>query len=402
MTTTIADFQLPDKQQWTFQDAVERLLDNFGEIGRDGRNYRIAKEAVINAYDTLARVHQWKYYVRRHVFQTDAAYSTGTVAYDHTGGSSERIFTTTGTWPTNAALGYVRIGTSHWPISKRISATIVQGREDMNPGADIAASAYEWYRSEYPYPALTVRTGALIDATDRYPLTWVSPEAAAEMALSWNSGATDRPQWYTVRGDGRYLNNLSFVFIAPPNAARTYEYLEHASGWPLTTEKLATGTVTVSAASTTATVSAAVLTSNHIGCVLRTSNTATLPTSLRGGLALDNPYEYQRIIKSVTSTTACVLDSAIAAGVTAKAYTISSPLDIDNGPMFRAFSSLCEWEFCVRANRDDRLTTQKERQWNQHLLLAMDADRRIDEIRSGVFQGNDEYSSLGTVDERPA
>ena len=222
------------------------------------------------------------------------------------------------------------------------------------------------------------------------------------MALSWNSGASDRPQWYTVRGDGRYLNNLAIVMIPPPSTARTFEFHDQKTGWPLTTEKLATGTVTVVAASTTATISTAVLTSNHVGCILRTSTSATLPTSLRGGLALDNPYEYQRTIKSVTSTTVCVMDSAIAAGVSAKAYTISSPIDVDAGPMLRAFWSLCEWEFCVRANRDDKLTAQKERQWNQHLLLAMDADRRIQEVLSGQYGGGDEYSLLGEVTGRPA
>lgn len=400
--TTIADYLLPDKIQWTFQDAVERLLDNFGEMSRDGRNFRIAKESVLNAYDTFARSHEWRYYIRRHVFKTDAAYSTGTVVYDHTGGSSERIVTlTSGTWPTNAAFGYVRIGTDHWPIARRISASIVQLREDKNPGADIASTAYEWYRSEYPYPVTTWRHGALIDASDRNPLQFVSPAVGLEMALSWNSGASDRPTWYTVRGDGRYLNTPSFIFIPPPSGVRTYEFSEQATGWPLTTEKLAVGTVTVVAGSTTATISNASLSSNHIGCVMRFSSSADEPTSLRGGLGKDNPYQYQRVIRSVTSTTVCVLDSAITDGVTAVPYTISSPIDIDSGPMLRAFWSLCEWEFCQRANRDDKLTMRKERQWSQHLLLAQDADRRIQQIQSGEYDGDDEYSLLGEVDGVP-
>lgn len=394
MATTIADYLLPDRIQWTFQDAVDRLLDNFGEMSRDGRNYRIAKEAVLNAYETLPRSHEWRYYVRRHIFKTEAAYSTGTIFFDYTGGSSERIFTLTGgTWPTNAAFGYVRVGTDHWPIARRISATIAQAREDKNPGADITAgTAYQWYRSEYPYPLTTWRHGELVDAADEYPLDYTSPASAIETV------AADRPQRYTVRGDGRYINNLAFVFVPPSSTARTYEYSEQATGWPLTTEKLATGTVTVVAASTTATVTSAVLTNNHVGCIMRFSSTADEPTSLRGGLAKDNPYQYQRVIRSVTSTTVCVLDSAITDGVTAKPYTISSPIDIDAGPMLRAFWSLCEWEFCQRANRDAKLTSQKERQWNQHLLLAQDADRRIQQIQSGEYDGEGEYSLLGEVD----
>jgi hypothetical protein len=397
--TTISNYLLPDKIQWTFQDAVERLLDNFGEISRDGRNYRIAKEAVFNSYDTMARSHEWRYYIRRHIFKTDAAYSTGTVVYDHTGGSAERIFTLTGgTWPTNAAFGYVKIGNDHWPLARRISSTIVQAREDKNPGADIASTTYQWYRSEYPYPVTTWRHGALVDAADRGALGHLSSGDSLDTLLSWNNGAAGQSQYFTVRGDGRYLNNLSFVFVPAPSAVRTYEYSEQAVGWPLTVEKISTGTVTVVAGSTTATFTSPLLTSDHIGCVLRTSGTAEEPTSIRGGLALDNPYQYQRVIQSVTNTTTAVLDSAITAGITAKRFTISSPIDVDAGPMLRAFWSLCEWEFCIRANRDSKLINEKERQWNRHLLLAQDADRRTQQIESGEYGGGEsEFSLLGTV-----
>ena len=67
---------------WTFQDAVERLLENTGELKRDGRNYHIAIEAVMNAYREFPDRHDWIYYNRTFKFRSSPPYNEGTVTYD--------------------------------------------------------------------------------------------------------------------------------------------------------------------------------------------------------------------------------------------------------------------------------------------------------------------------------
>lgn len=372
----------------TFQDAVERLLDNPGELGRDGLNYRRAKGAVIDAYRDLPSYHEWKYYKRKHIFQSDANYNIGTVAYDHTGGSSERIFTLTGgTWPANAALGVVQIATNHWPISSRISDTVVQASEENNPGADIASgTSYEWYREAYALPAAGRKVGRLTDNADYSFLTYVDADHALLLSRNRTGGTINRPELFTIRPDDRALNRLDIILIPPGNAAKTYEYIEDIEGNLLTVAKLE-GTASVTGGQTTVTVSASVLTSAlHKGAILRLSSDANAPTSLRGGLNADNPYVVQRKIASITNGTTLEVDEAIADTYSNVAYTISSPIDIEVGAMQNVFWELCRYHFLKDSQQDRLRIEQVYHQFIRCLEIAMNADRRSTEVASGHQQ----------------
>ena len=92
---------------FTYQDAVDHIRDYFdiADLDVTSRNYRAALRSVDQAYRDLPRKERWSYYERRFQKTTVAAQSTGTVKYDHTGGTYERQLTLTGaTWPTDARL----------------------------------------------------------------------------------------------------------------------------------------------------------------------------------------------------------------------------------------------------------------------------------------------------------
>jgi len=372
---------------WTYEDAVERLLDSF-EYTKSGKQHRLAREAVLNCYRDLPTKHQWKYYKRRHVLQTSAQYTTGTVAFDYTGGTNERELTLSGgTWPTDAAYGVIQIGNDNWPVASRVSSTVLILDIDRNPGADIASgTAYTWYRESYPLPVLTRRIGEIVDPDDYNALKYVHEELALTLQRGYYGATTDRPEWYTIRNDDRFINSLSVVFGPPPNTQRTYELVEASSGRPLVTEVYSTGTAGVSADSAVVTLTGASLVgAKHLGGILRlTDSTTVLPTSLRGGLSADNPYLYQRVIMSVDSSTQVTVDQVVPETLSGVKFTISSPIDIETGAMTTLFWRMCEREFAELLNADNKELAKRLAAEERALGWGKDADRRSTQIQTAV------------------
>ena len=131
--------RIPEKslspEFWTYQDAVEWLLDFYGRTTASARDLRMAKRAVDNAYREIAQAHNWRCYRAGYAIHTDADYDTGTITYDHTGGAYERMLTlASGTWPANAAYGELKLsGYGPYPVAARISDTVITLYEDQNP-----------------------------------------------------------------------------------------------------------------------------------------------------------------------------------------------------------------------------------------------------------------------------
>lgn len=364
---------------WTYEDAVERLLDSF-EYTKTGRQHRLAREAVLTCYRELATRHPWKYYQRRHIFQTSAEYTTGTVAYDHTGGSNEREVTlSSGTWPTDAAYGVLQVGDDNWPIATRESSTVLTLDINRNPGADIAAgTSYTWYREAYPLPVLARRIGELVDPEDYRVLQYVNAEFSLTLQRSYSGQTTDRPHWYTIRNDDRFINSLSIVLGPPPNTSRTYEMIEETEGRPLVTEVYSTGSASVTVDTASVSISGASLSgAKHLGGILRlTTSTTVLPTSQRGGISADNPFDYQRVILSVDTSTTLTVDQNVPETLSGVKFTISSPLDIEQGAMTTLFWRMCDREFAELINAETREIAKRKVAEKEALGWAMDADRR--------------------------
>ena len=137
----------------SYHDVIDHLLDHFGGL-EGGRNVKMAKRAILAAYRSLPTVYNWSYYYKRGRVASVAAYSTGTIAYDHTGGTYERQATlTSGTWPSWAARGILRINDIDYDVHERISDTVVTLSVNSNPGADVASSTtYTLSRDAYPLP----------------------------------------------------------------------------------------------------------------------------------------------------------------------------------------------------------------------------------------------------------
>jgi len=84
--------------------------------------------------------HEWSFMKETAALTTRVSYSTGTIAYDHTGSANEREVTlTSGTWPSTAAGQRITIAGETHIVDTRVSDTILTLSSLANPGADIAS-----------------------------------------------------------------------------------------------------------------------------------------------------------------------------------------------------------------------------------------------------------------------
>jgi hypothetical protein len=384
---------MPSTPLFTFQDAGEHIDNVFNPAAKPGtgRDARMRREAIINAYRAIPSRHRWSYFQRMAVISTEASYSTGTIAYDHTGGVYERELTLTdGTWPSNAARGYVIIDDVHYPVSTRESGSIVTLDPNNNPGSDVnSGTSFVWYRDAYPLPVGFLTLNEIVDVTDGsgYPITYCSPSEHLQRSRNYGGAVTSQPEWYTIRNDGDYVGDLVIVFGRPPSSARSYEISYSHAPRALKVYKESTGTIDVTAGTATVSGSGTAFSSNHIGSVIRfTTSSSDEPTSIIGNVdGTDNPFLEERIVTSVDSTTSLTIDSYVSSstGISSAKYTISDPIDIEPYSMLQYFLRLCELEYSKIAKRED---WKEHAVWaNEALMDAIDSDIRDRTIKSGML-----------------
>lgn len=332
----------------TYDDCIQHLVDvyNFVDATRIGR---LARRAVDTVYRDLPYKYNWRYYQRRATFETVAEYATGTIAYDHTGGSSERLVTlSSGTFPSWTKFGRIIIDDVAYRIATNPSSTTLTLYEEDNPGADVAAgTSYTLYRSEYPLPADFRRNVKLYDTTDELEIPMVEFAAAQHLQIGVDK-EPDIPRCAYIRNTGDYMGVWSVEFMPPPSAARTYDLSYEAKPRDILTVSYSTGTVSTSG--TTATFSSSGLPASVLpGAVVRFSADATAVTNKFGS----NPFIEQRILVAKTSATVWTLDQALTTDATSDAYSVSDPIDVHPGAMTTAFLRAIEAECAKMLNLKD-------------------------------------------------
>jgi len=387
---------------WTYQDAVEWLLDFYGRTTASARDMRMCKRAVDNAYRELAQAHNWRFYRAAYTLHTDADYDTGTITYDHTGGTYERMLTlASGTWPANAAYGELKLsGYGAYPVEARKSDTVITLSEDQNPGIDIAAgTSYKWWRSAYPLPLDFQKMADPLDETDGWGipgLRYMEPEQFFGLSRWWGTTTVTNPGCYTMHQDRR-TGLQSLWFGEPPADVRSYGFQYIRRPRPLRVTEYATGTATVVSGSTALEGTGTTWTADHVGCVFRLSSTATeKPTSPVGSHdGIDNPAALTRIVASRTDADTMVLDAASDVSKSTCRYTLSDPIDIDWPVMGTYFQRLATYHLGVLTN-DVKNRGELKELVVEAFLDATGADQR--QVSPGHSPFNRRYPWLsGTV-----
>ena len=386
-----------DQELFTFQDAVEHVCDVYA-VPRDSRNHRLAIRAVLKAHRMLPTFHQWPYYRRPLVINVVAPYSTGTIAFDFTGGIYERLITlSSGTFPTWAGFGVIRIANVDYPVAQRIDDTRITLDSRRCPSADLAAStAYSIFRDRYPLPLDFRRHDRIFEAGTDRELCIVDAGLAA--AHTFRSGGNSSPGLACIIEDENFQGGLALLVSPSVSSATSLQFLYERKMRPLNTEVYETGTLSITEDSATVTGSGTAWTEKHIGALLRISANATdAPTPIAGSITVTepNPAAYTRMILGVTAATTILVDETLGETASGRKYTISDPVDI-NDMLIDVFQRLSELEFAKLSGRED--VAERSQYFLSALMIAQDSARHSTAIQSGMLTGDEGYSLIGSVD----
>lgn len=358
----------------TYSDLVDHALTYLAKSADEAAALD-ARRAVQAAYREVANARQWSCYFKLARLNLSAPYSTGTVAYDHTGGTYERQLTLTdGTWPDWAAYGDVKIDDVCYEVADRKSATVLQLAELSNPGEDVAAGeAYTIFRDTYPLPSDLIAVEGIrwADQSGGPCFAHASHWLDGRARVSVGQG---RPSLFAVTGDPNFQGLLAARFDPAPDAAYAAELLYQRRGRPLKVFKVGAdgdGTVSVTAGSQTVTGVGTSFSSAHAGAVIRFSEDENEPDDLAGV----NPAAEERVVMSVTNSTTLLVDDVATQTLSGVAYLISDPVDVEAGAMMNYL--LREVERQVRLVARMKATNEELMAYEQSRLLAFEADSRF-------------------------
>ena len=341
-----------------FQDAVDHLADFLGGSAMDAEQ-RIVRKAIQNAYNRFTNERSWQYLYTHGRINLVDSYSTGTMTFDLTGGAHERLVTFS-TALSTAVQSWAKFGrillqdaTSGaelvYDIDDYKTTTTVTLKEGLCPTGDVSATEFTLYRNVYPLPADFRRLSEPVPEW-QFNAWYIPPQEW--MFLERHEHAEGSPMAWTIMPDPD-KNGGYAIFVYPypdENETLDFIYQRYARTMKYTGYESAarTGTITVSASSTAVTGSGTSWTSDMAGSYMRFINGTTVPDGL-GGL---NPFSEQRKIRSVTTTTALVLDTAVDNAYTAKAFCISDPVDVPD-PFWEPFCRCCEWQLAMTGRIKD-------------------------------------------------
>lgn len=379
--------QILDRPLYTYKDAVDHLQDWSGG-SPDSITRGDARKACLEALREVLAERRWTFYYALGRLVTVAAYSTGTVAYDHTGGASERMVTlSSGTWPSWARFGTLLISNVTYNVATRESDTVITLEEGANPGADVASgTTYSLFRESYPLPeGFRQMLTQVFDLSGAIELPFIHPQGWITDRRYYASPST--PRAFSIMGGRQYHGQDALFLTPPPSTARTYDFVFQRAARRLVTEDYSTGTVACTAAGTTLTGTGTTWTSAHKGAVVRVSSSASsAPTAAFG----TNPAAEERIITAVGSSTSLTVDSAFSNTLSGVKYCISDPIDVEDA-MLTLFLRTAERCMAHLRHRTDIAVIEGNQRMELIRACAIDnrwaGPRTADLIASYGFRG---------------
>lgn len=328
----------------TYMDAIEHVTD-YGGGASDKQTERFARRAIQLALNTFQSVRNWTYFNQTGRIHTVAPYSTGSIAYDHTGGSSERLLTLTGgTWPVWAADGVVVIANIPYSVNSRLSSTTLELSRTSNPGEDITAgTGFAIYREAYTMPVDFGAAGEITNQTSNFSMQHVPfGELMDNYRVTVRTGA---PCWYSFSNDPRRRGAAAIRFYPFPDAAYDLIYAYRRQSRQLTIDLYSQGTVAITDGQLTLTGSGTNWNSQMVGCMVRFPMDAASPVPTGVGGA--NPFFLERSIAAYVSPTVLTLDQDPQMTLSGVKYSISDPIDMEPGPMLTYFLRECEMQYRI-------------------------------------------------------
>jgi hypothetical protein len=362
---------------FTYYDAVEHLLDYLGDPG--DKTLRDCKRAANQALRDLVSARNWSYLSTFARIQAPGPYSTGTVAYDATGGTYERQLTLTGgTWPSWAGDGQVAIGRQVCRVAERKSGSVLTLTEQAAPAEDVDSVAFQLFQDTFRLPA----DFSVVDT----PHVEISCSGLMQASIDdyvWdlrNRLGAGPPRWFAVIGDPRLAGRLAMVVWPYPAVSATLDLAYSRRPRDLVTFSHTAGTVDLAAGSRAVAGTGTAWTPQMVGSVLRTGTSAIAPTSIEGA----NPASLEARVASVESATSLTLEAPAGSTQAGLKYQLSDLVDIEPGSMLNALLRGCERQVRVARFLEGRPNAEKA--YDMALREAMAADSRSCQGRSAGAQ----------------
>jgi len=339
---------------YTYADAIDALTE-FGRSWGAGTSDQQRRLAITQGYRRFVRDFPWRYLNQRSRLKLKASQTTGSVAFDLTGGATcEYQLTLTGaTWPSDAENWSVRFDSLVCDIDQRKSDTVVSLDPSLSPEADVAAgTTYSAFKWRYPLPNDFISMGRPMDESDWLLGTELTLEEMVRMHR-YDFESVSEISYYTIAPAQDLFGIMALYVHGAIDSAKTYDYVYRRRPRQLKYDGYAAndyaGTITISAGSAAIAGSSTVFASDVVGSILRIGSDGTnVPTGLTGTY----PYVEQRSILARGSATAITLDANVVAAASAVKYRISDPIDIDV-KSYDAFLDCCRAEYA-------KLTRMKE------------------------------------------
>ncbi len=362
----------------TWHDAVQQVLETVGGQKSGGRNIVQAKLSVQQAIQQLVTERDWRYYYSPHRILTSAQYDTGTIAYDHTGGSSERLVTlSSGTWPTWAEYGTLLIDSVPYEVHTRVDDTTLTLTEAKNPQADVASgTSYTLYRESYTLPE-GYESLVRVDRLNDWDGCYLPPDQFQAMRESLEFSG--QPRYFTVMADQKDPSRLAFWLYPGPQSQETFDFLFKRRPVSLRVYDYSTSTVTVSVGMRSVTGANSVFTSDMAGAVIRFGAASSKPERLE---ATENQYDHEAVIDSVESATGLTLKTNAAKASSGVAYRISSRLDVADGAMWLALMDLAVWRYMRNTMQSASQTKEAASAYAESLRAAARQDQHSPAVGS--------------------
>lgn len=333
-----------------------------------------ATTAAREGYRRLFSLHDWNYFKRFEMVNVQAPYSTGTIAYTH---STRTVTLTSGTWPTAAAYGDLRISQVRYQVLYRNSDTEIVLPETSNPGEDVASgTSYEWTQHRYPLNFQVGDITEILDPQHPNPLTQIDMRGA--MFLQDSFSTQTFPTTYTLFPSQHLPGTWDVWLPSAVYADRKVRIMYDARHTPLDVRYVSGDSLAVNGQ--VATFPASTLTSAHVGCVLRISSNSEEPTTHVGRQNDSSyewelhPYAYERIIVAVSGDTAILSEEVPGGAISGRGWSMSTLVDSDSGPMRTLILRLAEAEYAKVAHTGVQESMSAEQLMRPALIEAQVVD----------------------------
>ncbi|MFQ5492318.1 MAG: hypothetical protein ACE5GE_16530 [Phycisphaerae bacterium] len=384
---------------FTFTDVLDSL-DYFARAMQLGADLTLRRQVVRAAYREVIQARDWTFLRANARIKLQAPQTTGTVSYDHTGGTFERQLTlSSATFPSDWTVdASIRLGSPDIvvDVEDRKSSTVVTLDATMAPIADISSTTYSLYPRWYRLPTDFASAAEPLDED-----AWIVGTQVSKARIEQLNRYEDRTGSLECYAFGAPLDlfGAMALYIHPPtDETETLDIPYNRrprdivyTGYDTSLDNV--GTISVTAASATVTGSGTAFESGMVNSILRIGKDTTYSP---GGLESQYPYGEQRVIKSVASATSLTLDANVATTRTGVKYRIADPIDLDV-ILFDAFQRCCE-KHLARMLRGKNYN-QAEREFERAIRAAKEADCRGGQP---VVAGGNRYTSrLTDSSQRP-